>query len=142
VDDIPEKKLPVVLLVEDEPTSQAIVCKLLKKVGIEPILASSGEDALEALEVATIDLVLMDINLTGISGIEVTKIIREKEKNTHKHLLIIALTGMTSPGDRELCILAGADGYIPKPVRGDKLLGILDKLFKIKSAPKISDESA
>ena len=90
--------------------------KLLHNEGYKADIAENGEDALHALEKGNYDLILMDIQMPKMGGIEATTEIRKREKNSKRHIPIIALTANTMEGDREQYIAAGMDDYISKPI--------------------------
>ena len=105
-----------ILLAEDNVVNQRVAMALLKKAGHSVTLAENGKLALEALDAATFDLVLMDMQMPEMSGSEAIAAIRERERQQGNHLPIIALTAHALKGDRERCLDAGADDYIAKPV--------------------------
>jgi CheY-like chemotaxis protein len=88
-------------------------------------LAANGKEALEALARASFDLVLMDVHMPDMDGIEATMAIREKEKTTGLHQPIIAMTALAMKGDRERCLAAGMDGYLSKPIDLQQLEDVL-----------------
>jgi len=116
-----------ILQVEDDMISQRFMNQLCKHAGWKVKIASNGLEALNILEDENFDIILMDIQMPDMSGIEVTKIIREKEKLTGKHINIIATTAYVMGGDRELCINAGMDDYISKPIDVMKLKEVINK---------------
>ncbi|VVB89392.1 Chemotaxis protein CheY [uncultured archaeon] len=101
-----------ILVVEDNPLNMELVVEILKSKGFNVKTAEDGEEALRKTEIEVYDLILMDIELPGIDGVEVTKIIREK----NKYVPIIALTSYAMKGDRERFLSAGFDDYISKPL--------------------------
>jgi CheY-like chemotaxis protein len=114
-----------ILLVEDNLVNQKVATRLLEKRGHCVTLATSGEEALETLGQHSFDLVLMDVHMPGMDGIQATIALREKEKSTGLHQPIIAMTALAMKGDRERCIAAGMDGYISKPIDLRKLDDVL-----------------
>ena len=122
---------PLVLLVEDDTVTQALVTALLGKLGISPVVAKDAEETRTAFYNQKYDLILMDINLPGASGIELCNEIRQKEKGTANRTLIVALTGMNGPDDRKICLDAGMDGYFTKPIDRMKLKGFVMNLLKL-----------
>ena len=108
-----------ILLAEDNAVNQKLAFRLLEKAGHHPVLAGNGKQALDALESADprgFDLVLMDIQMPEMDGMEATAAIREREKFTGKHIPIIAMTAHAMMGDKERCLDGGMDGYIAKPI--------------------------
>jgi two-component system sensor histidine kinase/response regulator len=114
-----------VLLAEDNRINQKIATRLLEKRGHHVALAENGDEALAALAQRSFDLVLMDVHMPGIDGIEATKAIREQEKSTGLHQPVIAMTALAMTGDRERCLAAGMDGYLSKPIDLQKLDEVL-----------------
>lgn len=98
---------------------------ILKKLGYTVAVADNGEEALTALEKNTYDLVIMDIQMPKIDGLEATKAIRKREQQTGQHLPIIAMTAHAIKGDRERCLSAGMDEYISKPIHIEELQAVL-----------------
>ena len=110
-----------VLLAEDNRVNQHLAVRMLEKRGHRPTVARNGREAVEAFERERFDLVLMDVQMPEMSGLEATAIIREREKIAGGHLPIIAVTAHAMKGDRERCLRAGMDGYVAKPLRGSEL---------------------
>jgi signal transduction histidine kinase/CheY-like chemotaxis protein len=116
-----------VLLAEDNAVNQRLATRLLEKRGHEVTLANNGQEALTLLEKSSYDLVLMDVQMPLIDGLEATRMIRKREAATGAHQQIIALTAHALKGDRERCEAAGADGYLAKPIRPDELDAALQR---------------
>jgi signal transduction histidine kinase/DNA-binding response OmpR family regulator len=114
-----------ILLAEDNRVNQKIAIRLLEKRGHHVVLAENGEEALEALAQRAFDLVLMDVHMPGMDGLQATIAIREKEKSTGFHQPVIAMTALAMTGDRERCLAAGMDGYLSKPLDLQKLDEVL-----------------
>ncbi len=115
-----------VLVVEDNPLNMELVIEILLARGFTVNEAVNGEDAIRKAEVENYDLILMDIELPGIDGVEVTKILKAKNKKTP----VIALTSYAMKGDRDRFLAAGFDEYLPKPLDITDFLNRLDK-YKI-----------
>jgi PAS domain S-box-containing protein len=115
-----------VLLAEDNPVNQRLVTRLLDKRGHRVVVAANGHEVLEALEKESFDLVLMDVQMPDMDGLEATAAIRKKEKISGLHQAVIALTAHAMKGDRERCLEAGMDGYLSKPIRPRELDAILE----------------
>jgi CheY-like chemotaxis protein len=115
-----------ILVAEDNPVNQRLVIRLLEKRGHRVVLAVDGRQAIEALNQGSFDLVLMDVQMPEMDGLEATALIREKEKKTGKHQPIIALTAHAMTGDRDRCLAAGMDGYLTKPIWPQELDQILE----------------
>ncbi|GGG67464.1 response regulator [Edaphobacter dinghuensis] len=121
----PRKALHV-LLAEDNPVNQKLAIRLLEKRGHQVVLANNGKQALAALEKSDFDLVLMDVQMPEMDGLEATRLLRERERSTGKHQPVVAMTALVMKGDRERCIDAGMDGYLSKPIRQQELDEVLD----------------
>jgi PAS domain S-box-containing protein len=115
-----------VLLAEDNLVNQRLAVRLLEKRGHQVVVAGTGLEALKALEKESFDLVLMDVQMPEMDGLEATAILREKEKVTGLHQPVVALTAHAMKGDREKCIEGGMDGYLTKPIRPQELNQLLD----------------
>jgi len=126
-----------VLLAEDNLVNQRLVVRLLEKRGHRVVVAGTGLEALKALEKESFDLVLMDVQMPDMDGLEATAAIREKEKDTAAHQAIVALTAHAMKGDREKCLAAGMDGYLTKPIRPQEL----DQLLEIYVARRMEARS-
>ena len=123
---IPVQELPVksqrILLVEDTPINQTLVTILLQRMGYEVSVAKNGIEAIEAFSTREFDLILMDIHMPEMGGVEAAEIIRTLEKNQQlKHTPIIAVTANALKGDKERYLAAGMDGYVSKPIAVDVL---------------------
>jgi PAS domain S-box-containing protein len=114
-----------ILLAEDNRINQKIATRLLEKRGHHVAHAGNGEEALAALAQRSFDLVLMDVHMPGMDGLEATIAIREKEKSTGLHQPVIAMTALAMTGDRERCLAAGMDGYLSKPIDLQQLDDVL-----------------
>jgi len=117
-----------ILLAEDNAVNQRLAVRLLEKWGHSVVVASNGRIAVEAVEREAFDVVLMDVQMPEVSGLEATAIVREREKNTRRRVPIIAMTAHAMKGDREKCLAAGMDEYISKPIAADELLELLAKV--------------
>jgi PAS domain S-box-containing protein len=110
-----------VLIAEDNLVNQRLAVRLLEKRGHQVAVAATGIEALKALEKEKFDLVLMDVQMPEMDGLEATMAIRQKEKGSGFHQPIVALTAHAMKGDREKCLAAGMDGYLTKPIRPQEL---------------------
>jgi two-component system sensor histidine kinase/response regulator len=115
-----------ILLAEDNKVNQRVAVRMLEKNGYRVVVAGNGREALAALERESFDLVLMDVQMPEMGGLEATAAIREKEKSTGGHLPIVAMTAGAMQGDQEKCLAAGMDGYISKPVRSQELIEMVE----------------
>jgi two-component system sensor histidine kinase/response regulator len=115
-----------ILLAEDNRVNQRVAVGILERNGHRVVVANSGREALAALEREAFDLVLMDLQMPEMGGLETTAAIREIEKFTGAHLPIVAMTASAMLGDQKKCLAAGMDGYISKPVRARELIEIVE----------------
>ncbi len=122
-----------ILLAEDNPVNQRLAMRLLERRGHRVELASSGREAIEWLERKSFDLILMDLQMPDMDGLEATALIREREKRAGGRTPIVALTAHTMKGDRERCLEAGMDNYINKPIDAAKFLEIVE----LSAAPRV-----
>ncbi len=116
-----------VLLAEDNISNQKVALQMLKKLGYRADMAANGIEVLEALKRQHYDVILMDIKMPEMNGLEATKAIR-KLLPAEKQPKIVAITACALAGDKEICLDAGMDGYIPKPINMDELKNVLEKL--------------
>jgi two-component system sensor histidine kinase/response regulator len=115
-----------VLIAEDNAVNQRLAVRLLEKRGHSVAVAANGREALIALEKEKFDLVLMDVQMPEMDGLEATAEIRNKERLSGDHQAVIALTAHSMKGDEGRCLAAGMDGYVSKPIRPDELDAVLD----------------
>jgi len=126
-----------VRLAEDNAVNQRLAMRLLEKRGHHVKVAENGREALAALEKESFDLVFMDVQMPEMDGMEATAAIRDKEKQSGRHQLIIALTAHAMKGDREKCLAQGMDGYLTKPIRPQELDDILTEYAaRVGTAPE------
>lgn len=118
-----------ILLAEDNAINQKLVQRLLEKQGHEVVVVGDGNAALNILREDTFDLVLMDLQMPEISGIEVAKAIRSWTEKPGTYLPIIAITAHASHEDRERCLQAGMDGYVSKPIQIVELLEAIARVI-------------
>ncbi|MBC8873876.1 MAG: response regulator, partial [Planctomycetes bacterium] len=111
-----------VLMAEDSLVNQKLAIGILERRGHTVVVANDGREALAALTTQRFDIVLMDVQMPQLDGIEATAAIRAMEKETGTHLPIVAMTAHAMKGDRERCLAAGMDAYVAKPVRARELL--------------------
>jgi CheY-like chemotaxis protein len=117
-----------ILVAEDNAVNQLVVTRLMEKQGHTVIVAASGGEAIAALNRDTFDVVLMDIHMPDLDGIQATRMIRASEQNTGCHIPIIAVTAFAMKGDAEKCLAAGMDAYISKPIKASELLLKINQL--------------
>lgn len=119
-----------ILLAEDNAVNQKLAVRLLEKRGHRVVVAETGTAALEALTKRSFDLVLMDVQMPEMDGLEATALIREGEKKTGKHIPVIAMTANAMVGDKERCLQAGMDGYVSKPIQSKELFGVIEAVMR------------
>jgi signal transduction histidine kinase/CheY-like chemotaxis protein len=121
-DRLPEQL--AILIAEDNPVNQKLAVRMLEKLGYAPEVASNGLEALAALEQGSIDLVLMDVQMPEMDGLQATREIRGRWPG-EAGPRIVAVTANALAGDRELCLEAGMDDFITKPIRVEELKRVL-----------------
>jgi signal transduction histidine kinase/CheY-like chemotaxis protein len=118
-----------VLVAEDNLVNQRVAVAMLAKRGYDVTLASNGNEALQALARSVFDLVLMDVQMPEMDGLEATRRIRKIESSTAHHIPVVAMTAHAMIGDREKCLAAGMDGYISKPIQFTELLSAIENVM-------------
>ena len=128
------QRLPLrILLVDDNLINQKVASRLLQQLGYQASIAKSGLEAIQALEQKPYDVILMDVQMPDMDGLEATRRIRARQKEASPHssfrqpIVIIAMTANAMHGDCERCLSAGMDEYIPKPVRAQVLRSALQR---------------
>jgi CheY-like chemotaxis protein len=131
-----------ILVAEDNAINRELVTRLLQKHGHTVMAVTTGREAIDLLDkdAANCDIVLMDVEMPDMDGFQATATIREKEKISGKHIPIIAMTAYAMKGDRERCLAAGMDGYVPKPIRHQDLLETIQTL--VLDVPNIPTNAA
>ena len=117
-----------ILLVEDNILNQKLIFLYLSKVGFDIDVANNGLEAFEKVKIRNYDLVLMDLMMPVMDGLEATTRIREYEKSVYKYTKIIGLAANTFDADREKCLAHGMDEYMAKPFDIEEFTRILKKL--------------
>jgi PAS domain S-box-containing protein len=116
----------MVLLAEDNPVNQKVALKMLERLGVAADVANNGEEAVAAMKDRSYDLILMDVQMPRLDGLEATRQIRALA--SPRRPFIVAMTADAMPGDRERCLAAGMDDYVSKPVRMEALQAVLGKV--------------
>jgi len=131
-----------ILLAEDSLVNQQLAVALLLSEGHSVTVANNGREAVAAAETGNFDLVLMDLQMPEMDGLEATAILRANERNRGGHLPIIAMTAHALKGDRERCMEAGMDGYTTKPINAEELFAAIEnRVFQPKKAASTVDTS-
>ncbi len=118
-----------VLLAEDNKINQKVAVRLLEKWGHQATVVNDGVEAVAAYKAHEFDLILMDVQMPNMDGLAATAAIREHEQSTGKHTPILATTAHAMKGDREMCINAGMDGYITKPLDADEFCATVNTWY-------------
>jgi CheY-like chemotaxis protein/HPt (histidine-containing phosphotransfer) domain-containing protein len=141
------ERLPLnVLLVDDNVINQKVASRLLQQMGYKADVTGNGLEALKALEKKAYDVILMDVQMPVMDGLEATRQIRARQKDPAAHptfarpIMIIAMTANAMHGDREKCVTAGMNEYVPKPVRPEALQAALES-FSAEFAPQTEDST-
>ncbi len=127
-----------ILLAEDNIVNQKVAARLLEKQGHSVEIAANGAEALAALARRDFDLILMDVQMPVMNGYDATERIRAAERESGRHVPIVALTAHAMKGDRETCFKAGMDDYIAKPIHPRELVAVLEKWTSLREAVAIS----
>ena len=127
-----------VLLAEDSPLNEMLAVALLEKHGHAVVVARTGKEAIQAWAALPFDVVLMDVEMPEMDGLQATASIRAEEQKKGTHTPIIAMTAHAIKGDRERCLGAGMDDYISKPIRAQQLFEKLQKVFVSASSQDIA----
>ncbi|MGA7493726.1 MAG: PAS domain S-box protein [Syntrophobacteraceae bacterium] len=117
-----------ILLAEDNVVNQKVATKILGNWGHSVFVASNGREAVDACEKERFDLILMDIQMPELDGLEATHILRAREKDGRRRIPIVAMTAHAMKGDMEKCLAAGMDGYVSKPINRDELFSVIETL--------------
>ena len=117
-----------VLVAEDHLVNQKLICSLLERRGYQAQLAENGLLAVEAFQAHPFDLILMDVMMPVMGGIEATQRIRAIEAERGGHVPIVAMTANATPADREQCLTSGMDDYLAKPIKSEQFFSVIDGL--------------
>jgi signal transduction histidine kinase/CheY-like chemotaxis protein len=131
-----------ILVAEDNPVLQTLAQRMLERPGHQVVTVGNGREAVEALAAGAFDLVLMDVHMPAMDGLEATVEIRGRERSNGRHVPIVALTASSLAGDRERCLAAGMDGYVTKPLKADELFAVIESLTAPAAASAAHAEDA
>ena len=119
-----------VLVAEDNPINQMVATRVLQRLGHTGVVVSDGEQALRCMDQVKFDLVLMDVMMPNMDGLEALTELRAREsRRLGKRLPVFMVTGHDLPGDRERLLLAGADGYVAKPITTTALQAEIERVL-------------
>jgi PAS domain S-box-containing protein len=125
---IPSRALKI-LLAEDHPVNQRLAVAVLQNWGHTVTVTPNGREALEAWSREPFDLIVMDVQMPELNGLEATRAIRRMEQGSTNHIPIIAMTAHAFKGDREQCLASGMDGYVSKPINSDDLFATIESVL-------------
>ncbi len=129
--ELPQEEQPVVLVVEDNRVNRMVARQMLKRGGIVADEADGGRRALEHLRERRFDLVLMDVQMPGMDGLEATRAIRNGEAGEeNRDVPIVAITAYASADDEQACYAAGMNAYLSKPLNMQKFLDVVDETIR------------
>jgi CheY-like chemotaxis protein len=139
-----------ILVAEDNEFSAQLLEQLLGRRGHRVRVAADGREALTLAETGEFDVLLLDVHMPELDGFQVIRAIRERERASGGHLPVVALTARSRPEDRERCLAAGMDDFLPKPVRADDLFAAIDRVaageegrgMRARPAPGLSHPSS
>ena len=134
--DSPDSSKPLrqplrILVAEDNKVNQLLALRTLQKEGHLVTIVNDGQEALSALEHKQFDLILMDVQMPVMDGLQATARIRRQERESGRHVPIVAMTAHAMKGDRERCLAAGFDGYVAKPIRNSELFATMTAVIKL-----------
>ena len=129
------------LLADDSPTNRRLAMRLLEKRGHAVTAVEDGQQAVRAVEKDTYDIILMDVQMPEMDGLEATAAIRESEQLTGDHIPIVALTAHAMKGDRDRCLEAGMDAYVSKPFQAEELFATIEQLVSYAEVEEVAGES-
>ena len=119
-----------VLVAEDNPINQRLAIAALVRMGHQGVVVGDGAQAVRCLAQRDFDLILMDVSMPNMDGLEAMDVIRQTERGSGKHTPIVFVTAHDLPGDRDKFLAAGADGYIAKPINFERLQLEIARLLK------------
>jgi CheY-like chemotaxis protein len=119
-----------------------LAVRILEKLGHKVQVVNTGREALARSQAEEFDLILMDVQMPEMDGLEATTAIRAAESGTGKHVPIVAMTAHAMKGDREKCLSAGMDGYLSKPIRIDELKQAMSEVMKTQNMGQSSEQNS
>jgi PAS domain S-box-containing protein len=134
---VPASQSLTILVAEDNEVNRRVVTALLAKRGHRVLVAETGAAAVRIAFAEPVDLILMDVQMPEMDGLEATAAIRRHEATTGVHVPIIALTALAMKGDRELSLAAGMDGYLSKPINARELFSLIEPIAATRNTPEV-----
>jgi CheY-like chemotaxis protein len=131
-----------ILLAEDSLVNQKLAVALLEGCGHTVTVANNGREAAAVFDAQAFDLVLMDVQMPEMDGLEATSRIRDRENQAGSRVPIIAMTAHALKGDRERCLDAGMDGYIAKPIHAEELFETIERVFSDRKSAKPAEDAS
>jgi two-component system, sensor histidine kinase and response regulator len=128
-----------ILLAEDNPVNRKLALKLLEKLGHDTSVVTNGSEAVDAWRNGHFDLILMDVQMPEMDGMQATATIRQEECGTDLHTPIVAMTAHAMKGDREKCLDAGMDGYVSKPIRKDQIREEIQRVMQSAASGQLAE---
>ena len=135
----PSRSLKI-LVAEDTPFNQKFIQRLLDRWNHQATIVGDGRQALNALKNESFDIVLMDVQMPNLNGLETAQAIRIEEQQSKNHIPIVAMTAHAIRGDRERCLEAGMDEYVSKPIDSEKLFNAIEKLTRDPGKPGTAED--
>ena len=117
-----------ILVAEDNSVNQRLAARVLEKEGHSVTIAGSGQAAVDLFDERPFDLILMDVQMPGLDGLQATVRIRDKERGSARHVPIVAMTAQAAESDRLRCLESGMDAYVTKPVHVPSLLKMIESV--------------
>lgn len=127
------------LVAEDNPVNQRLVMRMLERAGHEADLVRTGREAVDRALATGYDIILMDVQMPEMDGLEAAATIRAAEAKSGSHIPILAMTAHAMPGDRESCLASGMDGYLSKPIRMERLIAEMERVAAARAAAAAKD---
>jgi signal transduction histidine kinase/DNA-binding response OmpR family regulator len=137
-----DRQVRRILLAEDNHVNQQLMVRILEREGHTVVVAENGQDAVRLAEEGNVDIVLMDVQMPVMDGLEATAAIRSSQNDTVRQLPIIALTAHAMSGDREKCLAAGMDAYIAKPIQIAELRAVVAASLNKDRTTESKDENS
>ena len=131
-----------ILVAEDNHVNQTLAARILQKRGHRVTVVGNGREAVDAALGGRFDVVLMDVQMPEMDGLEATAAIRQAERGLDRHLPIVAMTAHAMKGDQDKCLEAGMDGYVSKPIRADRLVEVVEEVVGQWRTPHLSPHDA